>query len=93
VKPQPGLLAHVFDGQPLAVRISAARHPGSLKAGSGGGLLVAGLILMVAENWEALHRAVKLGGWALLQRVFLLAAHNLGRNLEQASAGSFAHHA
>jgi uncharacterized membrane protein len=48
-------------------------------AGLGGGLLLAGLILIVAENWEALHRGVKLGGWALLQVAFLLAAHHLGR--------------
>jgi uncharacterized membrane protein len=48
-------------------------------AGLGGGLLLAGLILIIAENWEALHRSLKLGGWALLQLAFLLAAHHLGR--------------
>jgi len=47
--------------------------------GLGGGLLLAGLILVVAENWEALHRSLKLGGWALLQLAFLLCAHQLGR--------------
>jgi len=48
-------------------------------AGLGGGLLLAGLILIVAENWEALHRAVKLGAWAVLQVALLLAAYHLGR--------------
>jgi uncharacterized membrane protein len=48
-------------------------------AGLGGGLLLAGLILIIAENWETLHRVLKLGGWALLQVAFLLAAHHLGR--------------
>jgi uncharacterized membrane protein len=48
-------------------------------AGLGGGLLLAGLILIIAENWEALHRGLKLGAWALLQLAFLLAAHHLGR--------------
>lgn len=47
--------------------------------GLGGGLLLAGLVLIIAENWEALDRGVKLGGWALLQVGFLLAAHHLGR--------------
>jgi uncharacterized membrane protein len=46
----------------------------------GGGLLLAGLILIIAENWEALHRGLKLGSWALLQLAFLLAAHYLGRH-------------
>lgn len=45
----------------------------------GGGLLLAGLILIVAENWEALHRAVKLGAWAALQVAFLVAAQRLGQ--------------
>lgn len=48
-------------------------------AGLGGGLLLAGLILIVAENWDALHRAVKLGAWGVLQAVFLLAAYHHGR--------------
>ena len=48
-------------------------------AGLGGGLLLAGLILIIAENWEALHRGLKLGGWALLHLAFLLTAHHLGR--------------
>jgi len=48
-------------------------------AGLGGGLLLAGLILIVAENWEALHRSLKLGGWALLQLAFLVSAHQLTR--------------
>lgn len=48
-------------------------------AGLGGGLLLAGLVLIVAENWEALHRWVKLGSWAVLQLGFLVVAHRLGR--------------
>ena len=48
-------------------------------AGLGGGLLLAGLILIIAENWEALHRGLKLGGWALLQLGFLLSAYQLSR--------------
>ena len=48
-------------------------------AGLGGGLLLAGLILIVAENWEVLHRSLKLGGWALLQLGFLLSAYQLSR--------------
>ena len=34
-------------------------------AGLGGGLLLAGLILIIAENWEARRRGLKLGGWEL----------------------------
>lgn len=45
----------------------------------GGSLLLAGLVLMVAENWEALPRQAKLGGWAALQIAFLLGTHDLGR--------------
>jgi uncharacterized membrane protein len=45
----------------------------------GGGLLLSGLILIVAENWEALHRALKLGAWAVLQVAFLVAAQRIGR--------------
>lgn len=48
-------------------------------AGLGGGLLLAGLILIIAENWEALHRSLKLGGWALLQLAFLFVAYHLGQ--------------
>jgi uncharacterized membrane protein len=46
-------------------------------AGLGGGLLLT--VLIVAENWEALHRSVKLGAWAALQVAFLLAVYHLGR--------------
>lgn len=45
----------------------------------GGGLVLAGLILIIAENWEALHRSVKLGSWAALQCGFLAAAFHLSR--------------
>jgi len=48
-------------------------------AGLGGGLLLAGLVLIIAENWEGLHRSLKLGGWALLQLAFLLFAYQLSR--------------
>jgi hypothetical protein len=47
--------------------------------GLGGGLLLAGLILIVAEDWEALHRSLKLGGWALLQLALLFCAYQLSR--------------
>lgn len=48
-------------------------------AGLGGGLLLAGLVLIIAENWEGLHRSLKLGGWALLQLASLLSAYQLSR--------------
>jgi len=51
----------------------------SALAGLGGGLLLAGLILIIAENWEALHRGLKLGAWAFLQLAFLVGTHHLGR--------------
>jgi len=35
--------------------------------------------LIIAENWEGLHRSLKLGGWALLQLAFLLFAYQLSR--------------
>lgn len=42
----------------------------------GGVLVLAGLTLVVAENWMLLHRGVKLAGWAILL-VALLAASEL----------------
>lgn len=45
----------------------------------GGGLLLAGLVLILAENWEAIPRLARLGGWAVLHAGFLAAAHALGR--------------
>lgn len=48
----------------------------------GGGLLLAGLVLMVAENWGAIPRLGKLGGWAVLQCGLLYVAHRLGQWFE-----------
>lgn len=45
----------------------------------GGGLVLAGLLLVIAENWEAIDRFTKLGAWALLQLLFLGLAYELGR--------------
>lgn len=45
----------------------------------GGGLLLAGLILIVAENWGAIPRFGKLGVWAALQCGFLYLTYELGR--------------
>lgn len=45
----------------------------------GGGLLLTGLILIVAENWDAIPRFGKLGAWATLQCAFLCLAHTLGQ--------------
>ena len=45
----------------------------------GGALVLAGLILVIAENWEALHHGVKLGGWAVLLVGFLFGSWHLGR--------------
>jgi uncharacterized membrane protein len=42
-------------------------------------LVLAGLILVVAENWMALHRGVKLAGWAALLGLFLAASVELDR--------------
>jgi uncharacterized membrane protein len=46
-------------------------------AALGGGLLLSGLVLVVAENWEALHRFVKLGAWAVILFLLLAAAQLL----------------
>jgi uncharacterized membrane protein len=61
------------------VRRSTSTVVRTALAGLGGGLLLAGLILIVAENWEVLHRSLKLSGWALLQLAFLVGAYRLGR--------------
>jgi uncharacterized membrane protein len=63
----------------LLVQRSTSTVVRTALGGLGGGLLLAGLMLILAENWEALHRSLKLGGWALLQLAFLLAAYQLGR--------------
>lgn len=49
----------------------------------GGGLVLAGLILIVAENWELIPSWGKLAGWAVLQIGFLLAAYEGGRRFER----------
>ncbi len=49
----------------------------------GGGLVLAGLVLIVAENWEAIPRWGKLGGWAVLQIGFLFGAVETGRRFER----------
>lgn len=45
----------------------------------GGGLVLAGLLLVIAENWQVIDRFTKLGAWALLQLLLLGLAHELGR--------------
>ncbi|HLA78998.1 MAG TPA: DUF2157 domain-containing protein [Vicinamibacteria bacterium] len=50
--------------------------------GLGAGLLLAGLVLIVAENWGAIPRYAKLGCWAALQVGFLYLAHWLGERFE-----------
>src|SRR6185295_14693684 len=52
----------------------------------GGMLVLAGLVLIVAENWMALHRGVKLAGWAALLVGFLLGSHELGRRFAARTA-------
>jgi uncharacterized membrane protein len=56
----------------------------------GGALLLAGLVLIIAENWDALPRAVKLGGWAALQVGFLVGAWRLGQSGQVAVAEGLA---
>jgi uncharacterized membrane protein len=56
----------------------------------GGALLLAGLILIIAENWDALPRAVKLGAWGALQVAFLAGAHRLGQSGQMAVAEGLA---
>lgn len=50
-------------------------------AALGGGLLLAGLVLVVAENWDALHRFAKLGGWAAIFLLLLVGAQRLFERL------------
>ena len=49
----------------------------------GGGLVLAGLILVVAENWALIPRWGKLASWGLLQIGFLLGAEEAGRRFER----------
>lgn len=58
---------------------SAGRVMRTALGGLGGALLLAGLTLVIAENWEVLDRGVKLAGWGILQVGFLFAAYHLGR--------------
>jgi uncharacterized membrane protein len=79
-----GLLA---PGQEEALRAASAEAEASgtstvvrtALALLGGGLVLAGLLLVIAENWDALHRGVKLAGWGVLLVVFLVAAHEAAR--------------
>lgn len=52
----------------------------------GGALVLAGLVLIVAENWMALHRAVKLVGWAVLLLAMLFGSMELDRRFPDRSA-------
>ncbi|HET7876038.1 MAG TPA: DUF2157 domain-containing protein [Methylomirabilota bacterium] len=54
-------------------------RPTALFALIGGGLIAAGIALVVAHNWEEIHRWVKLGGLILL----MLAAHGSGLGLRE----------
>jgi uncharacterized membrane protein len=45
----------------------------------GGGLLLAGLALIVAEHWAEIPRLVKVAGWAVVQSGLLVATQALGR--------------
>lgn len=62
--------------------VAGARASGTVRtalAVLGGGLLLAGLTLLIAENWEAIPRGAKLAGWAGLLCGFLALAVALGR--------------
>lgn len=52
----------------------------------GGALVLAGLTLIVAENWMALHRGVKLAGWAILLAGFLAASREAARRFPDRKA-------
>ena len=45
----------------------------------GGALVLAGLTLVVAENWMALSRGVKLAGWAIVLAAFVAASEEAAR--------------
>ena len=45
----------------------------------GGALVLAGLTLVVAENWMALPRGVKLAGWAIFLAAFVAASEEFAR--------------
>jgi uncharacterized membrane protein len=45
----------------------------------GGALVLAGLTLVVAENWMALSRGVKLAGWAVFLAAFVAASEHAAR--------------
>ncbi len=59
-------------------RSSASNIMRNALAALGSGLLLAGLVLIVAENWGAIPASVKLGTWAALQCAFLYLAYELG---------------
>ncbi len=61
------------------IRTSASTIVRTALALLGGLLLLAGLVLIVAENWDAIPRFGKLGGWAAIQVGLVLLAADLGR--------------
>jgi uncharacterized membrane protein len=52
----------------------------------GGALVLAGLTLVVAENWMVLHRGVKLTGWAVFLAAFLAASDEAARRFTDRAA-------
>jgi uncharacterized membrane protein len=58
----------------------------------GGALVLAGLTLVIAENWMILHRGVKLAAWAILLAAFVAASQEAARRFpdREALAEAFA---
>ena len=52
----------------------------------GGALILAGLTLVVGENWMALHRFAKLVGWGALLLAFLVGSRDLERRFPDRQA-------
>jgi uncharacterized membrane protein len=52
----------------------------------GGALVLAGLTLVVAENWMVLHRGIKLAGWAVFLAAFLAASDEAARRFPDRAA-------
>lgn len=85
---ESGLLTPELEAQLRASARSVARGGAGAAVRAalallGGGLLLAGLVLIVAENWEALPRAARLAGWAAVHLAVLVGAVDLGRRLER----------
>jgi uncharacterized membrane protein len=88
---QEGLVSAELEGalrksSDALVRASTGTVVRTALAALGGGLLLAGLVLIIAENWVALPRVVKLGGWAALHVAFLYASYHLGRSRPERTA-------